>query len=261
MDETHAQEETQVDKPLHGKVALVTGSSRGIGAATAILMAEHGADMVVTYRSKSSRAEEVVLAIEAHEVRALLIQADITVEKEVEAMMERVKEEFERLDILVLNASGGLEREMVAENPDYPLLLNREAQVWTLKHALPLMPPGSRVVYVTSHWAHFYGKVSQYAVYEAVAHSKHEGEMALLNLLPELDRRGIRFVRVSGDLVEGTITPKLMERTDRGLLEERRRVAGWLPTIDDMAAAIVRACEDDTLEQGGIIYVGETNVT
>jgi NAD(P)-dependent dehydrogenase (short-subunit alcohol dehydrogenase family) len=197
----------------------------------------------------------------SHGVRAIPVQADITIESDVQAMMERIRQEFGKLDILVLNASGGLEREMVAENPDYPLLLNRDAQVWTLEHALPLMPRGGRVVFVTSHWAHFYGKVTQYAVYEPVAHSKHEGELALLARAPDLDARGIRLARISGDLVEGTITPKLMERVDPGLMDARRQAAGKLPTVDDMAAAIVRAIEDDDMEQGGIIYVGETNVT
>jgi NAD(P)-dependent dehydrogenase (short-subunit alcohol dehydrogenase family) len=250
-----------MNKPLHGQVALLTGASRGIGAATALLLAERGADVVINYRSKASRAGEVAAEAASHGVRAIPVQADITIESDVQAMMERIRQEFGKLDILVLNASGGLEREMVAENPDYPLLLNRDAQVWTLEHALPLMPRGGRVVFVTSHWAHFYGKVTQYAVYEPVAHSKHEGELALLARAPDLDARGIRLARISGDLVEGTITPKLMERVDPGLMDARRQAAGKLPTVDDMAAAIVRAIEDDDMEQGGIIYVGETNVT
>ena len=245
---------------LRGKVALVTGASRGIGAAVAILLAQHVAHVVINYRSKASRAEEVAAKAQSYGIRAIPIQADITNEANVQAMMARVKQEFGKLYILVLNASGGLEREMVAENPDYPLLLNRDAQVWTLEHALPLMPDGGRVVFVTSHWAHFYGRASQFSMYEPVAHSKREGEIALLSYVPDLDRRGIRLVRVSGDLVEGTITPKLMERADPGLMKERRKVAGRLPTIDDMATAILIAIQDDTLEQGGIIYVGNTNV-
>jgi NAD(P)-dependent dehydrogenase (short-subunit alcohol dehydrogenase family) len=246
---------------LRGKVALVTGGSRGIGAATALLLAEHGADLVINYRSKAGRAEEVASEARAKGVRALPVPADITIKGDVQAMMDFIKREFGRVDIVVLNASGGLEKEMVAENPDYPMLLNRDAQVWTLEQAMTLMPQGGRAVFVTSHWAHFYGQVAQYSMYEPVARSKHAGEQALITLIPDLDKRGIRFVRVSGDLVEGTITPKLMERADAGMLEARRQAAGWLPTVDDMAVAIVRACGDDNLEQGGVIYVGETNVT
>ncbi len=246
---------------LKDKVALVTGGSRGIGAVTALLLAEYGTDLAINYRSKAARAEEVASEARAKGVRALPVPADITIESDVQAMMDIIKREFGRLDIIVLNASGGLEKEMVAQNPDYPMLLNRDAQVWTLEQALPLMPSGGRAVFVTSHWAHFYGQVAQYSMYEPVARSKHAGEQALLSLLPDLDKHGIRFMRVSGDLVEGTITPRLMERADAGMLEARRQAAGWLPTVDDMAAAIVRACGDDNLAQGGIIYVGETNVT
>jgi 3-oxoacyl-[acyl-carrier protein] reductase len=246
---------------LKGRVALVTGSSRGIGAATVLALAERGCHVVINYRSKASRAEEVAAQATALGVRALLVGADITVEADVQAMMHRIKEEFGRLDILVLNASGGLEADLVAQNPEYPMLLNRDAQLWTLEHALPLMPPGTgRAVFVTSHWAHFYGRAAQYAMYEPVARSKHEGEKALLARIPDLENRGVRLVRVSGDLVEGSITSKLMDRAGPGLIEARRREAGWLPTADNMAAAIVRACGDDTLEQGAILYVGETNL-
>jgi 3-oxoacyl-[acyl-carrier protein] reductase len=245
---------------LRDKVALVTGGSRGIGAATALALAGYGTHVAINYRSKAARAEEIAAEAMAMGVRALPVAADITVESDVRAMMDLIKREFGRLDILVLNASGGLERDLVAQNPDYPMLLNRDAQVWTLEHALPLIPEGGRAVFVTSHWAHFYGQAEQYPMYEPVARSKHAGEKALVARIPDLDKRGVRFVRISGDLVEGTITQRLMERETSGVLEARREAAGWLPTIDDMAAAVVRACGDDTLEQGAILYVGETNV-
>jgi NAD(P)-dependent dehydrogenase (short-subunit alcohol dehydrogenase family) len=248
---------------LQDKVALVTGASRGIGAATALLLAENGANLVINYRNKAGRAEEVAEEIRALGVRAMSVRADITVQSDVQAMMKAIKKEFGRLDILVLNASGGLEKDLVAENPEYPMLLNRDAQVWTLEAALSVMPRGGRVVYVTSHWAHFYGHPSQDSIqeYEPVAHSKHEGEKALMSRLPDLEKRGVRLVVISGDMVEGTITIKLLERASPGMVEARRREAGWVPTVDDMAAAIVRACGDDTLEHGGVVLVGETNVT
>lgn len=245
---------------LRGKVALVTGGSRGIGAATALLMAEQGTNVVINYRSKAARAEEVAAEAIAKGVKAVCVPADITNEGHVEAMMSLVQREFGKLDILVLNASGGLEKDLVAQNPQYPMLLNRDAQVWTLDRALSLMPHGARVVFVTSHWAHFYGRTVQYTMYEPVARSKHEGEKALLSRIPDIDKRGVRLVRVSGDLVEGTITSKLLDRAEAGMLEARRHDAGWLPSIDDMAEAVVRACGDDALAQGEVIYVGETNV-
>ncbi|MBV9226048.1 MAG: SDR family NAD(P)-dependent oxidoreductase, partial [Acidobacteriaceae bacterium] len=88
--------------PLNGKVSLVTGASRGIGAATAIKLASLGSDLVINYRNKSSRAAEVVAAVERLGRRAIAVQADLTDNTELEGMMDVVQKTFGRLDILVL---------------------------------------------------------------------------------------------------------------------------------------------------------------
>ena len=247
---------------LKGKIALVTGGSRGIGAATAVALAKQGANVVLTYRNKAARAEEVAEEVRSHGVRAMTMAVDLTVREDVDSLMKAIKKEFGRLDLLILNASGGMEKDLVAENPDYPLLLNRDAQLWTLEAAMSLMPKGGRVVYVTSHWAHFYGQEGQerIAVYEPVAYSKHEGEKALLALIPHLEKHGIRLTRISGDMVEGTITPKLLERAQPGTLKGRSEMGTPIPTVHDMAAAVVKACGDDKMEQGEVIYVGEAGM-
>lgn len=247
---------------LQGKIALVTGGSRGIGAATALALAANGVHLALSYRNKASRAEEVANQVRALGSRAITLAADMTVQKDVQAMIEAIQNEFGHLDILVLNASGGLERDLVAQNPDYPLLLNRDAQLWTLEAALPIMPPGGRVVFVTSHWAHFYGHPSQEAIkeYEPVAMSKHAGEQALMSHLSDLEQRGLRLNIVSGDMVEGTITPRLLEHARPGVIEAHRQRVGGLPTTEDMAAAIVQACGDDALDNGAVLFVGQTDV-
>ena len=244
------------------KIKLVSVGWRGIGAATALSLAANGANLVVNYRNKAGRAEEIAEQVRSLGVRAMTIAADLTSRRDAQAMMDTIQSEFGRLDILVLNASGGLEKDLVAQNPDCPMLLNRNAQVWTLEAALPLMPQGGRVVFVTSHWAHFYGHASQDSIpeYEPIAHSKHAGEQALVSRLPDLEQRGVRLVVVSGDMIEGTITPKLLEHARPGILEARRQKAGRLPTVENMAVAIVRACGDDTLENGAVLYVGETTI-
>ncbi|MCY7338282.1 MAG: hypothetical protein LH613_19065 [Chamaesiphon sp.] len=70
--------------------------------------------------------------------------------------------------------------------------------------------------------------------------------------------RGISLGVVSGDVIEGTITPKLMERANRGLIEERREQAGRLPTVEDFATAIVNTCAEDSLVNGTTMFVGST---
>ena len=81
---------------------------------------------------------------------------------------------------------------------------------------------------------------------------------ALRARIPELAARGLRLAVVSGDVIEGTITPRLLERSAPGLLAQRRAQAGTLPTVEDMAAAVVQALADPTLPSGHTLYVGST---
>jgi 3-oxoacyl-[acyl-carrier protein] reductase len=238
---------------FEGKTALVTGASRGIGAAVALLMAKEGADLAINYRSKGSRAEEIATQIQALGRRALVARADLTEAGDVQQMALVVQKAFGRLDILVLNASGGLEKDKPAA---YAMELNLTAQIRVFDAALPFIPRGGCVVFVTSHWAHFYGSKPVYAAYEGIAASKKAGEDALRSRLPELAARGVRLAVVSGDMIEGTITPKLLERTQRGLIAMRRGQAGELPTVDEFAAAIVDAAADATRPNGATSFVG-----
>ena len=114
--------------PLSGKVSLVTGASRGIGAATAIKLASLGSDLVVNYRSKGVRADEVAQEIANLGRRAISVQADLTVDSELAAMMATIQQSFQRLDVVVLNASGDLENGKVE---DYAMTLNHTAQLHT----------------------------------------------------------------------------------------------------------------------------------
>ncbi len=240
---------------LNGKIALVSGASRGIGASTARLLCERGADVIINFRSKSQRAEEIAASVRANGRRAFLAQADITSDDEVEAMM-RVAQEVGQIDFLVLNASGGLEKGKAA---DYAMQLNLFAQERLVRFALPQMREGGRIVFITSHLAHFHGEKPVPEMYEPVAASKKAGEDALRARIPELQQRGIDLVVVSGDMIEGTITPKLMERAKRGSIEARRTEAGSLPTVEEFALAIVDACANTQLRSGETIFVGNTD--
>jgi NAD(P)-dependent dehydrogenase (short-subunit alcohol dehydrogenase family) len=240
---------------LSGKLALVTGASRGVGAEVARGLAARGADVIINFRSKGPRAEEVAAQVRALGARAFLAQADITSEAEVEGMM-RIVQEAGRLDLLILNASGGLEKNKPA---DYAMQLNLAAQERLVEAALPLMTNGGRIIFVTSHLAHFHADRPVRGIYEPVATSKKAGEDALRARIPDLAARKISLVVVSGDLIEGTITPKLMERSSRGLIESRREQAGALPTVEEFAKAIVDAAGDERLESGAVVFVGSVD--
>ena len=223
---------------LSGKRALVTGSSRGVGADTAQYLAAAGARVVINFRNKEKRALQLVSKIEETGGEAVSIGADLTDGESVQAMIDQVETEFGGLDILVLNASGGMESGM-AEN--YALLLNRDAQVDVLTRALPLMAAGSRVVFVTSHQAHFIKTTETMPEYLPVALSKRAGEDALRDLIPSLTEKGIDFVVVSGDMIEGTITATLLERTNPGAISARREAAGKLYNVAEFAAEVALA--------------------
>ena len=223
---------------LSGKTALVTGSSRGIGADTVRYLAEAGANVVVNYRNKAPRAEKLGAQLRDLGVEALVIGADLTDAESVGAMFGEVERAFGSLDVLVLNASGGMEAGMAE---DYALRLNRDAQLQVLDAALPLLGRGSRVVFVTSHQAHFIRTTPTMPEYEPVALSKRAGEDALRARIPDLAERGIDFVVVSGDMIEGTITATLLERANPGAIAARREDAGKLYNVAEFAAEVARA--------------------
>ncbi|ALJ20218.1 SDR family oxidoreductase [Microbacterium sp. No. 7] len=232
---------------LSGRTALVTGSSRGIGADTVRYFAEAGANVVINFRNKAPRAEKLAAQLRELGVQALVVGADLTDPASVADMFAQVAETFGSLDVLVLNASGGMESGMAE---DYALTLNRDAQLSVLDHALPLLHgaddgrPASRVVFVTSHQAHFIRTTPTMPEYEAVALSKRAGEDALRERIPGLTESGIEFVVVSGDMIEGTITATLLERASPGAIASRRESAGKLYNVSEFAAEVARAAVD-----------------
>jgi NAD(P)-dependent dehydrogenase (short-subunit alcohol dehydrogenase family) len=233
----------------------VTGSSRGIGADTARYLAQAGANVVINFRNKAPRAEKLATELRGLGVEVLVVGADLTDPESVQAMFSEVEQTFGSLDVLVLNASGGMESGMGEE---YALQLNRDAQVSVLETALPLLGEGSRVVFVTSHQAHFIRTTPTMPEYVPVALSKRAGEDALRERIPTLEDRGIGFVVVSGDMIEGTITATLLERANPGAIASRRESAGKLYNVSEFAAEVARAAVDP-IPEGNTRLIGDTS--
>ena len=236
-------------------VVLITGASRGIGADTALRLAARDRHIVVNYRQKTRRAEEVVAAIHAAGGSSSAIRADLTDQRAVVAMLDEIGTRFGRLDVLILNASGGMERDA---DDDYAMRLNRDAQAFLAERALPLMPPSGVIVFVTSHQAHLHGKHSVPTEYESVAVSKRAGEDALRGLRSTFEAAGVRLVVVSGDMIEGTPTVRMLERVNPDAVAARRSSAP-LPTVTEFAGAIVRAVNDPACD-GRTVYVGGSDL-
>jgi 3-oxoacyl-[acyl-carrier protein] reductase len=240
---------------LSGRRVLVTGSSRGIGADTIRFCAEAGADVVINYRNKAARAEKLAIDLRGHGGRVLVQAADLTDPASVAGMITEIEREFGGLDVLVLNASGGMEGGMAA---DYALKLNRDAQLSVLDHALPLLGKGSRIVFVTSHQAHFIRTTPTMPEYVPVAESKRAGEDALRARIDELAELGIELVVVSGDMIEGTITATLLDRMNPGAIADRKQAAGRLYNVSEFAAEVVQAIVDE-MPTNHTRYVGDVS--
>ncbi len=229
-------------------VVVVTGASRGVGAETAVALGARGHDVVVNYREKQRRAEKVCALVEEAGGRAIAVGADVTAPHGPEHLMGAAVAAFGRLDAVVLNASGGLEP---GADPGYAMRLNRDAQADVARAAADRMQPGGRIVFVTSHQAHFSETRPVPAGYERIAASKLGGERALRELAPEL---GLDLRVVSGDMIEGTIIVRLLERRDPDAVDARR-THGPLPTVTEFAAAIAGTV-DDAAPAGRTTYVG-----
>lgn len=240
---------------LQGKRVLVTGSSRGIGADTISYFARAGARVAVNYRNKEARALKLVAQLEADGAEAIALGADLTDAASVAALVDTIASTFGGLDILVLNASGGMESGMA---PDYAMQLNRDAQVNFLAAAKPLLGEGSRVVFVTSHQAHFIDSVETMPEYLSVALSKRAGEDALRAQIPTLATAGIEFVVVSGDMIEGTITATLLQRANPGAVEARKEAAGRLYNVGEFAAEVALAAVEP-IPESHTRYVGDVS--
>jgi NAD(P)-dependent dehydrogenase (short-subunit alcohol dehydrogenase family) len=245
-----------VTKLTQHPIALVTGASRGIGAATALALADRGYDVIITYRNKSARANEVATSVTQKGVRVLSLQCDITQSSDLEALFAALKAWSGRLDLLVLNAAGGLERDLIAGDPSYPMRINRDAQLALVDGALPLMYEGGTIIFVTSHWAHMHGKVNYPLAYTPVASTKHAGEQALRARQQELAEHGIRLLIVTGDLIKGTFMAKVMERIRPGITQQREEGGSKLPTVTETGIAIAEAAMDKTLPSGYTVVVG-----
>jgi 3-oxoacyl-[acyl-carrier protein] reductase len=141
---------------LAGKVALVTGASRGIGAAIAIRLAELGSDVAITYAQSKERADEVVGKITAQGRRGLAIKADSAAADEVVGAVAHVVDEFGRLDILVNNAGifpfGPID-DVSLEEVDRTLGIHARAAYLASQAAVGHMAEGGRIVSIGSNLA------------------------------------------------------------------------------------------------------------
>jgi enoyl-[acyl-carrier protein] reductase III len=188
---------------LTGKVALVTGGSRGIGRACAERLAEAGADIAINYVSSVEQAQETVAAVQQLGRRAVAIKADVSEQEDVSEMIDHVRQTFGRLDILVSNAATGGFRLLIgasARNFEAAMNTNVRALMFLVQSALPLLQRSegrAKVVALSSH-----GSQMALPMYGLIGASKAALEAMVRHLTLEIGDRGINLNVVMAGLVE-----------------------------------------------------------
>lgn len=226
------------------KVAMVTGSSRGLGKALAIELAKSGYDIVVNYARSKSAAEETVKEIEALGRKAIMIRANVGDVKKLRIMFEQVKEEFGRLDVFVSNAASGVLRpimELEETHWDWTMNINAKAMLFGAQEAAKLMDKGGKIIGVSS-----LGSIRYLENYTTVGVSKAAIESITRYLAVELAPKGIAVNTVSGGALD---TDALKHFPNRDELLEDARVntpAGRMVEINDMVKAAMFLISDDS---------------
>jgi tetrahydroxynaphthalene reductase len=139
--------------PLEGKVALITGSSRGLGKETALELASRGADLVVNYVSSSSPAAELVSTIQSMGRKAIAIQADVSNPSDIHRLFEEAHAHFGHIDIVYSNS--GIEQfaplsEVTPEAFDHVFNVNARGQFFVGKEAYTYLSEGGRLILSSS---------------------------------------------------------------------------------------------------------------
>jgi enoyl-[acyl-carrier protein] reductase III len=226
---------------LTGKVGLVTGSSRGIGRACALALAQAGADVVVNYLTSRNAALDVGEEIQALGRRAALVKADVSEPEDVTALVDIVGAQFGRLDILVSNVATGGFRPLMETTPEHlgaAMTSNVAPLISLVRAALPLLTGGTglgKVIALSSH-----GSQKALPAYGTIGASKAALESVIRHLALELGPAGINFNVVLSGLVE-TDSTRLMPGVEQTLQEVKRRllVAERTLTANDVAQAVL----------------------
>jgi enoyl-[acyl-carrier protein] reductase III len=195
---------------LTDRVALVTGSSRGIGRACAIRLAEAGADVIVNFVTSHAAAHEVANQILAMGRRSAVVKADVSQEDDVKAMMEFIDERFGKLDILVSNAASGGFRPLVAStvrNFEATMKTNVLAFILLVQQGLKLLKKASgraKVIAISSH-----GSNLALPLYGMIGGSKAALESLARHFALELGPQGINVNVIKAGLVDTDSSRKL----------------------------------------------------
>ena len=238
---------------LNGKVALVTGASRGIGAAIASKLASLGCDVAINYAGNIQKAEETLNSVKAYGVNAQIYQANVANYEEVEAMTRQIIKDFGHLDIIINNAgitSDNLMMRMDQDSFDSVIDVNLKG-TWNVCKSItrPILKQRSGVIINLSSVVGINGNVGQvnYAASKA-------GVIGLTkSLAKEFASRNIRVNAVAPGYVKSDMTAKLSEEITEKVLENIP--LGQLGEVEDIANAVAFLVSDEARYITGQVLV------
>jgi len=244
---------------LKGKVAVVTGASRGIGRSIAIELAKRGANIAFNYFRNRDAARETESTLAQIGVRVVKTQAHLAEPETAERLIEQVWSEFGQLDILVNNAASGVMRPQSELDPkhwNWTLDINARAPWLCAKAASARMKQGGRIVNISSP-----GSMKVLPDYFSVGISKAALEAVTRYLAIDLGKQGISVNTVSAGFVETDALKAFKEVEQIQNIARRPTPAGRPVTANDVAKVVAWLCGDGgEMIRGQVILVdgGET---
>lgn len=227
------------------KVALVTGSSKGLGRRTALKLAEAGYDLVINYARSKSKALEVAAEVEALGRKALVIKANVGDVEKVKNMFKEIDEYYGRLDVFVSNAASGVQRplmELEETHWNWTMDINAKALLFCAQEAAKLMEKngGGKIVSISS-----LGSIRYLENYTVVGVSKAALEALTRYLAIELAPKNICVNAVSGGVINTDALKHFPNREEMLREAAEQTPAGRMVEIDDMVHTIMFLLSDE----------------
>ncbi len=230
---------------LHGKVALVTGGSRGIGREIAHQLADRGCNIVINYLRNRTAAKTVADELEQKGVKVLLVKANVGEVDKIKAMFQEIEDTFGGLDILINNAASGVLRplmELDEHHWDWTLNINSKALLFCAQEAAKLMEKrgGGKIVSLSS-----LGSIRYLPNYTTVGVSKAAVEALTRYLAVELAGKNIVVNAVSGGAVDTDALKHFPNRDELLGDSANRTPAGRIVEPKDLANVAVFLCSEE----------------
>lgn len=245
-------------KPFANKIALVTGSGRGIGRAIALHFASLGADVVINFFRNREPAEEAAELVREMGQKALVVKANVGEIKEIKRLFKETEEEYGGLDIFVSNAASGYNRPAMDQKPkgwDWTMNINARSFLFAAQQAVPLMEKrgGGAMVAISSQ-----GGDRVMPDYVVVGASKAALNSLTRYLAVELGSKNIAVNAVSPGVVETEVLKHFDLMNQNGLIKNvsKSTPAGRIATPEDVAQVVAFLCSPEAaMIRGEVIMI------